>query len=291
MPKLKKPTTATKQITDDVKEVIEDIERENYAVPDCNIVLDENGVSEDIEMLAGYIDADGVLHKTFAIREMNGKDEEFINNPTLKQNGGKQVTALLSRCVVRIGTLEKKDYRNNPKEWEKIIRSLYIGDQDFILLQIRKLSLGNEIECEHQCPDCKAKITSFVDVDELEILPFLGEREIPFELPRGYTDSRGTSYKTGVIRLATGEDREMFVPVAKKNASKANTLMLAHLCKFDNGVNTVSPDLIGNLVAKDRKYLFDLMNENAFGVKTSTSLTCPECGEEFVGSLSMVNFM
>ena len=138
------------------------------------------------EMLAGYKDKDGVTHKEFALREMTGKDEEAIHKSDVKNNGSKVVTVLLTRCVTRIGTLTPKSVGGRQK-WEEIIRSLYTGDQDYMLIQLRKISVGEEIELNHVCPnkDCKAKLNTILTLDELEVIPFSGERVIEFELPRG----------------------------------------------------------------------------------------------------------
>ena len=286
MPKLKR--SGNTEVKSDFTNAVEEIQEENMQLPESSIPVNENGESDEFEMLAGYVDEDGVLHKTFVIREMNGKDEEAIKQTNNAQNGAKVINILLARCVVRIGTLVKKDFK--PKEWENIIKKLYIGDQDFILLKIRELSLGKEIECQHTCPYCKASVTTYVDTDEFEILPFNGEREIPFELPRGYTDRRGNVFSTGVMRLPNGFDREVLTPKAKKNLAVATTLLLARLCKFDNGVPTTE-EVMQNLKLRDREYLNKLLNEETFGPKTSVEIECPECGEEFTGSLSATNFI
>lgn len=291
MPKLKRNSNSTETITKgDFAEEVEALEEEKLELPRCDVKVNEKGESEEFKLLAGYIDEDGTMHDTFVIREMNGKDEEIINQGNTKLvNGAKVINTLLARCVVRIGSLYKKDFASQ-KDWENIIKKLYIGDQDYILLKIRELSLGKEIECSHQCPYCKSQITTYVDTDEFEIIPFSGERTIYFELPRGYTDTKGKVYSSGTLRLANGVDREVLTPKAKKNIGVANTLMLARLVTFDNGMPTTE-DVIRNLTVRDREYLFKLMNENAFGPKTVVEVECPECGEEFSGNLNAVNFI
>ena len=255
---------------------------------DFNLADEED--SQVFELLAGYKDSDGVTHREFTLREITGKDEEAIHKSDTKGNGSKVVSVLLSRCVTSIGTLTPKSLGR--QKWEELIKSLYTGDQDYMLTQLRKLSIGDEIELNHVCPnkDCKAKLNTVISVDELEVVPFSGERVIEFELPRGYKDKKGVLHKTGTMRLPTGLDREVLTPLAKTNLAKAETVMLTRLCKFDDGAY-VDEDVMGSLSIRDREYLQKLLQEHYFGVKLETEITCDSCGESFVGSFYASNFI
>ena len=274
------------------KAKVKDIESENLiekaVSQDFNLADEED--SQVFELLAGYKDEDGVTHREFTLREITGKDEEAIHKSDTKSNGSKIVSVLLSRCVTSIGTLTPKSLGRS--KWEELIRSLFTGDQDYMLIQLRKLSIGDEIEVNHVCPnkDCKAKLNTVISVDELEIVPFSGERVIEFELPRGYKDKKGVLHKTGTMRLPTGLDREVLTPLAKSNLAKAETVMLTRLCKFDDGAY-VDEDVMGSLSIRDREYLQKLLQEHYFGVKLETEITCDSCGESFVGSFNASNFI
>lgn len=267
-------------------DIEEEVEREEY--PISRISVNEDGVSDEFEMPAGYLDSDGILHKTFTIREMTGRDEEAISKSDLRQNGAKLITVLLERCVMSIGTLVKKEV--GEIKWKEIIKSLYVGDQDYIVLKIRELSMGGEIEVTHICPNCKASMKTILDVSELEVEPFKGERLIQFELPKGYRDKKGNVHTTGTMKLPTGYDREVLTPIAKKNVAQASTLMLTRLCKFDDGIS-VTEDVMRDLTIRDREYLQKLLQENLFGVNLEVDVTCVDCGEEFKGNLNSINFI
>ena len=243
---------------------------------------------EVFELLAGYTDSDGTVHKEFTLREMTGKDEEAIHKGDIKNNASKVVSVLLTRCVTRLGTLTPKSV--GAKNWENIIKSLYIGDQDYMLLQLRKISIGNEITVQHTCPSCKAKLVTTLDIDEIEIKEYQGKEKIPFELTRGYRDKKGTIHKTGTMRLATGIDREILTPLAKTNIARAETVMLTRLCSFDDGY-PIDEDLIGNLSIRDREYLQTVLQDNLFGLNLETEVTCEQCGETFKGSFNATNFI
>ena len=249
---------------------------------------------EEVEvftMLAGYRDSDGVTHKEFTLREMTGRDEEAIHKSDVKSNGSKVVSTLLTRCVTSIGSLTPKSVGGRDK-WADIIKSLFVGDQDYMLLQLRKMSIGEEIEVNHVCPnpDCKAKLHTVVDIDELEVLPFTGDREVAFELPRGYKDRKGNVHTIGTMRLPTGLDREILTPLAKSNVAKAETVMLTRLCKFDDGAY-VDDDVMSSLSIRDREYLQKLLQKHLFGVKLETEVVCDSCGESFLGTFNASNFI
>jgi hypothetical protein len=247
-------------------------------------VIDDDAV---FELPAGYVDENGTLHKSFTVREMTGRDEEAIDKPELRENGCKVISALLERCVLSIGTLTRQEL--GTEKWREIIKGLLMEDQDYIFIKIRALSMGDEFEVSHICPKCGAKLRTFVSYSELEIVPFKGMRVVPFELPKGYRDKKGQVHKTGSMRLATGLDRELLTPLAKKNKAKANTVLLTRLCKFSDNT-PITEDTMRDLTVRDRDYLAKIMNDNLFGVKLETEITCTDCGETFTGNMTPANF-
>lgn len=268
----------------DTHNELEDKLEEVVAVDNLN--LDDEPV---FEMLAGYLDDDKVLHKTFTVKEMTGRDEEAIGKPEVKSNGSKLASVLLQRCVTSIGQLTPLSVGS--MKWQEIIRGLYGADQDFILMKIREVSLGKEIKVSHVCPNtrCGAKLETVIDVDEFEAEPFKGERLIEFDLPVGYRDRKGKHTK-GVMRLPTGLDREVLTPAAKNNLAKAKTTMLTRLISF-NDDTIVTENVLMDMTTKDREYLQDLLTDNSFGIKLSFDVTCDVCGTVFPGNLSTSNFI
>lgn len=261
---------------------------EKAPVYNSTIEVNEDGESEVFKMPAGYVDDNGTMHKTFTLREMTGRDEEAISKADMKQNGAKLISTLLERCVLSIGSLTRKEL--GTEKWKEVIRSLFVGDQDYILIKLRELSMGGEIEVTHTCPYCKKSMKTFLDVSELEVIPFKGLRVVPFSLPKGYRDKKGVVHRDGTMRLPTGFDREVLTPIAKKNVAQASTLMLTRLCKFDDEVY-VTDDVMRDLVTRDREYLQKLLQDNLFGVNLEVDVTCAECGEDFKGNLNSVNFI
>lgn len=274
-----------------------DIERSTNLEDSYESELEEMNVpesfdsEEEFELLAGYEDENGVVHKTYTLREITGEDEEYINRSDIKQNGAKVATALLTRCITKLGTLTKKEL--GPKKWEEIFKEkLFIGDRDIMLLTLRKKSTGEEIEVTHTCPNpnCKAKLKTIINIDELEIKPYDGMKTIPFELPKGFVDHKGILHREGTMRRPNGLDGEILTPVAKNNIAKATSLLLARLCSFSDGAH-IDPTIMAKLTIKDRNYLQELLNEHQFGVDMTVPIMCDQCGEEFKGNLNQSNFI
>lgn len=273
--------------TDEIEKVVSEIENENMRSLNDSFEMDENGIVRDIPLLAGYVDKDGILYDTFSFREMNGKDEEAINKADVRSNGGRLVNVLVERCVVAIGTLTKKEC--GTAKWGEIIRSMLGGDLDYMAFKIRELSKGTEVEFQHKCPNCGAKLTTVVNTDEFEIKPFKGQNNIEFSLPRGYKDGKGEIHKDGVIRLPNGYDREIVTPLFKKNGSTALSLLLTRLITFNDGA-LVTQQYVSNMVLRDRDILEKIIQENAFGISTEFDLVCDNCGQDISGEASQSNF-
>lgn len=241
------------------------------------------------EMPAGYVDENGTVFRDFTLREMTGKDEEALQRADVRKNTSKASNLILSRCVLRIGAYTKQSLGGTA--WDNLIKSLLVGDQDYMLLRLREVSMGsNKIEIDHVCPSCKAKLKTELTVDELPYTEFKGNRVIPFTLPRGYTDKNGECHKNGKMRLTNGLDREIILPVARINLAKAQTLAFVRICTFDDGY-VVDNEVISSLTLKDRDYLQGILTDNQFGYQMRTEVTCDQCGETFDGSLDSLNFI
>ena len=260
-----------------------------------DVVFDDEGVSEERRLLCG-VTIDGVRHTTFTFREMTGADEEAISKGDLRSNPAKIVHILLERCVKSIGTLTKKDL--GPRAWSDLMREMYVGDQDWIIFTIRAASLGREFKVSHICPnaDCKAKLTTYVDVDEIGVRHFMGSEVLDFELPKGYRyrsrEGDTVQLKQGHLRLSTGDDREVLTPIFRKNPGQARTMMLTRLVSFsDENAPPVTDSIMKELTTGDRNYLTELLQENDFGLDGMISCVCDTCGEEFQGDLMGADFL
>ena len=93
-------------------------------------------LQEEYDLIAGYRDSDGKLHRTFTIRQMNGEDEEALFRFN-KMSNMKQMVMLCERLVESIGTIKKSDV--SKKAWHDIIQNLYAADLDYIFLRLQAI--------------------------------------------------------------------------------------------------------------------------------------------------------
>lgn len=241
-------------------------------------------LQEEYDLIAGYRDSDGKLHRTFTIRQMNGEDEEALFRFN-KMSNMKQMVMLCERLVESIGTIKKSDV--SKKAWHDIIQNLYAADLDYIFLRIRETSIGEELEIKHKCGECGTPIITRMSVDELDIIPWDEEEGIRFELKHGVVDANGTVHTKGIIRYPRVCDREATVPIAAKNPARSTTLMLSRVVKFDDEEFECSEKVIQQMSTLDRRYLASLMDEHQFGVDLKVLVECPECGNTFDGIIGV----
>lgn len=244
-------------------------------------------MENEYELLAGFTDKEGKLHKTVTLREMTGADQEILGKAEFKNNSIKAIHRLLASCVESVGNLCKKDYKSLGNWETEVIQKMYTGDLDYILIELRKLSLGNEITVTHKCPnpDCGDSLKTEFDLGELRLEPYK-TNEVPFELPNGFTDKKGVVHKAGKIRLPIGLDREVIFPTIRKNRMYATNILLSRICTFDDGT-LLDFNVIRALGVKDIKYLAELLkNELAFGYDTDVETSCPNCGTDFVVNIA-----
>lgn len=220
--------------------------------------------------------------KDFEIREMTGADEESLQvNSRKNMNEARSINKLLERCIVRMGNMTPQTV--GVDKWREMVRSLPVPDADYALLMIRRLSFGNDIVLTSTCPECGAGIKTIVPLSELDIKTYGGDdsHTMTFTLNKGIIGKNGEAYKEGVMRLPTGVDREILLPLYKQNMGKARTLMLTRLCTFD-GLKVVTEDMIRNLTLRDREILTELNKSmNDFGLDYKTEVYCEKCGSDF----------
>ena len=242
-------------------------------------------------LLIGVKDENGLVHREFEYREMNGHDEEALAKPKVKNNGSVALRTLLERCIVRIGSLEKANMK--PNAWKELIQGMYINDQDYAFMKIRALSIGETITVSHICPNpnCKKKVKTEFGIDEFDIIPYDGVEEIEFELPKGYVDKEGNKHTQGIIRRPKGLDREILDISARNNFGLANTLLLAR-CIVSLGDVKLYDNIVRDFSMKDRDYLLKLLQEHQCGYDLGEfDVECPECGEQFTVTLNNADFL
>jgi hypothetical protein len=224
--------------------------------------------------LLGGIKTSTEVRQTVKLREMSGRDEEIIFDPKLLRNPEKLITELLFQ-VITDGDLTKEQ-----------IHGTFSGDRDLLLLELRKLSYGDEMTITMTCPHCGKESSFIIHLDQVELKPF-ESTETAFELKKGIEED-GESFKKGTISQPTGATNETFSKSLQKNVAMANAELLAACVKFEELKETTADD-IRNLSAKEKNKLLQIMGNCAFGPDMEQSVACASCGEATRLSISLVD--
>ena len=108
----------------------------------------------------GYVDKEGTLQREVVLREITGADQEAMLMPQLRQNPAKMLTALLARVIVRLGTLDKSRVDT------RVAADLTKRDRDFLIMKLKEIDSGPEMEIDAECPDCGRKFKASLDIGD-----------------------------------------------------------------------------------------------------------------------------
>ena len=243
----------------------------------------------EVELPVGYVDTDGRPHRKVHLRKMTGQEEALLADKKLRQNGARLVTEVLASCVRRLGDISPVT--------RQIISQLSSPDRNFLLLELRKITFGQELESTYVCPSCAGHTTMVQDLDDLPLRRLNGEytKEIVVELEDGYEDKGGEVHTTMVFRLPTGEDEERTASTVKENASQGmNALLTRCLTGLGNMPaprrEALGTKLISDLTMSDRARIERTMRAEMPGVDMTQKIECENCGRSFQTSLDLTRF-
>jgi hypothetical protein len=224
-----------------------------------------NGV---FELPCGYIDTLGVLHNEVHLREMTGREEDLLATPKLPVQ--KKLAMLISACMVRLGTITDK------AQFPSIVGHLPTGDRIFLLLALRRTSLGDAFPVEEVCPECKSKGNYVLDISDLTV------QKMTNPMVRVFDDVLPSGRKVR-HRLGTGADEDRASKVADDD--KPSAMLLARIELLDGKAPTMAD--IKELSFRDRQGMRTLMEKQDGGVDTEMDMQCPVCSHEYKSELDL----
>ena len=112
------------------------------------------------ELPKGYVDGKGQVHREVTLREITGADQEAMLNPQLRNNPAKMLTALLARVITRLGALEGRQIDTG------VTAGMFKSDRDFLILKLKEIDSGPEMDIDVECPDCGRKFKAMLDISD-----------------------------------------------------------------------------------------------------------------------------
>lgn len=219
------------------------------------------------DLPCGYLTPEGELFTEVQVREITGAEEDMLGAKNI--SGGKKITQLLANCVQRIGSITDKD------QLLQVVRSLPLGDRVFLMLAIRRVTLGDMFPFEEKCPSCGKSEIYNEDLSELaaKAMPEPKKRVYDTVLPSGITAR---------FHVMTGKDEEVLVRADMKD--QASAAVMARLDLLNDKHPTIED--VKALGLRDRNALRDAYEEVEGGVETTLNMGCPFCGQEFQADLN-----
>jgi hypothetical protein len=222
-----------------------------------------------IVTLPGGCWLDGVRHREAALRPLTGDDEAFLLETGEVLLPARRTTALLARCLTRLGPLNHVT--------PDAVRNLTVGDREALLLHLRRLTLGDRLQCVLSCPhpDCGEKMDLELAVSDLLLPPYRHTQE-RYETT---VTENGTAYRVR-FRLPTGADQEVAAELARNDPQAAADLLLRR-CVEAVTAEDDSGEPVEDLPPAAAHRLPAIMAELDPQAELMLNLTCPVCGHAF----------
>ncbi|CAM2066712.1 hypothetical protein SCOR_15135 [Sulfidibacter corallicola] len=193
------------------------------------------------------------------IREMTGAEEEILTNQRLIRNGS-AINQVLKNCLVRLG--------DNDSPTMNDVLDLLSGDRLALLVELRRVSLGSEVELELVCtnPTCREANPFTVDLGALETKPYGDAREFEFTLP--------SSNRTVRFRYLDGHMEKRLATLKEPSIASAMTMRI-----IDIDGKPPSKRVMQDMSLRDRQALRAEMDRVNAGIDTAITVDCEACGE------------
>jgi hypothetical protein len=207
---------------------------------------------------------EGVHHREAELSPLSGEDEAFLLEVAGTLTPARRTTALLARCLTRLGPFSPVSPVSPVPA--AAVAALSLGDREALLLHLRRLTLGERLECVLRCSGlgCGEPMELDLAVSDL-LVPLATPAEAWYE----EVFQAGAAPFRVRFRLPTGEDQELAADLVREDTSSAASLLLARC--VEGGPEL--PPAVAAAVA-ERMALLDPQAEIVL------RLACPACGHE-----------
>jgi hypothetical protein len=242
----------------------------------------------------GYVDEQGRLHDEAQLSPLTGLDESVLASLGLGACAASIVTSVLARCVKRIGSCDRVD--------ASLVRELLVADRDYLIIKLRRLTLGPRVDCVLRCPDldCGKLMDLSLNLDELEferspvhqrylnvqLSPGAAELESDFESEFGL-DEPARSIE---FRFPNGGDQEFCAPLFSIDKNAAVTELLSRCIRRIDNCRDVDRMKLSSLDHAERLELEETLGQLAPRVEIELDASCPECEKPLDTSFDVLTF-
>lgn len=230
------------------------------------------------QLPGGFVGDDGTVHDRIVLTPLNGFSEKMVAG-----RGGTAapvlVTALLSRSINKIGSIEEVN--------EAVVRRLLVGDRLFLLLKLREMTFGRQVQAVINCsfPDCGVRVDIDFSTDNIPITP---SPQASLWQRLQLSPQAGGHLVT--FRLPNGEDQEALASLLDDDEEMAADALLARCLKSIGDVKPSAADIAAlSLTAKAE--IEQEIEHLAPRIGASFEALCPECGRSFTAAFDVQEFV
>lgn len=237
-----------------------------------NLIQDPASPYASFTLPCGWLAPDGQVHAEVLIRAMRGSEEDILAAENVAP--GVKMEQILLGCLVSLGPVSGR------QQLAEIVPQLSIGDRLFLLLAIRRATLGDTYPYVAKCPACGRKDLYMADLGGLAVRPMPDPSRRVYDgvLPGGSTVR--WSVMTGL-----SEAKALRLPAAQRKADSVTLSIAARVELIAD--KPVSVPQLKDLPMADRNALRDMFAEAEGGVETSLDFECPACGEAWEEELEI----
>lgn len=242
----------------------------------------------EVVLPVGVVHGAGGLSRRAAVRKMRGHEEALLYDASL--TSGRLVTQLLAGCLTRLG--------DETEVTPPMVARMFSADRHFLLLEIRRFTLGDALPCFYVCPGCGADVGVVEDLATIEIRRYAGDAPPPpasLALQDGYRDRDGEHHHTIRLRLPRGDDEEFISDVADRDPLRARDALVLRCIEAFGTLSRAALEAYGvtilrDLTLSDRRTIYRALDADAPGLDFRRALRCEACGTSFESFLEASRF-
>ena len=199
--------------------------------------------------------------RELALRPVSGTDEAFLLESALASLPSERATSLLARCL-------------DEPDAAELAGRLTAGDREALLLHLRRISLGDSMECLVSCPACGDRMELTLRASELLVPPY-GRVEAEHELD---CPLDGVSYRIR-FRLPNADDLDAAAALARRSPERAEDELFGRCVLSAEADGEEVPARA--LPAPVRAAVTEAMAERDPQAELELELGCPACSTRF----------
>jgi len=245
-----------------------------------------------VDLPAGLL-IDGKVYRTVSLVPMVGATRKDIARPEIRRDSTRVANVILGTCIKEMEPFDRVTGAE--------LNRLLIGDREFLLLMIRRISSGDVVNFSMSCGACEQPFDSHVNLNtDIRVDPLpsdvkvtaLGEGEEKQEFWTFTANNAEARVKEVTFRFPTGHDQAIVAPAIRANPVDG-TYRLMWLCLHSfNGTikNDLPTDLFDNLPLPMLDFIQREFRNHQPGPDYSEPVVCPNCGAPNAMSLKASDF-